>query len=207
MNLADPDRDAGPDPAGWTQSELVAALQRHEATAFEWLVRHYSGRLLATARRLLRDEADCADAVQEAFLSAYRSIDGFEGNATLTTWLHRIVVNCCLMLLRKQRRRNETSIDDLLPQFDRTGHRIDPGRGWRSTPDEELLKSETRALVRRLIDQLPDDYRIVLLLRDIEELDTEETARLLQVTVGTVKTRLHRARQALQTLLTPHFTQ
>jgi RNA polymerase sigma-70 factor (ECF subfamily) len=159
--------------------------------------------MLAVARRLLRTEEDSADAVQDAFLCAFRSLDGFEGNSALGTWLHRIVVNVCLMRLRARSRSREVRIDDLLPTFDETGHHGRPVRAWEDQALARLSQAETRAHVRASIDRLPNSYREVLLLRDIEELDTEQTAQQLGINPGAVKTRLHRARQALRTLLEP----
>ena len=159
--------------------------------------------MLAVARRFLRTEEDSADAVQEAFLSAFRSLDGFEGNSTLGTWLHRIVVNVCLRRLQARSRSREVRIDDLLPTFDETGHHSRPVRPWEDQALARLIQAETRAHVRECIDRLPNSYREVLLLRDIEELDTGQTAQQLGINPGAVKTRLHRARQALRTLLEP----
>src|SRR5262249_23158228 len=171
--------------------------------ACEALVRQHGGRMLVVARRFLRTEEDSADAVQDAFLSAFRSLDGFEGNSALGTWLHRIVVNVCLMRLRARSRSREVRIDDLLPTFDASGHHSRPVRGWEDQGLARLTREEARAHVRDCIDRLPDAYREVLVLRDIEELDTEQTARQLGIAPGAVKTRLHRARQALRTLLEP----
>ncbi len=184
---------------------LLAALRAGDEAAFERLVRGCSGRLLAVARRILGHEDDARDALQEALLSAFRSLPHFQGGARLSTWLHRIVINAALNKLRRRQRREERPIDDLLPKFLGDGHRAEPGGEWRQPAEDFLQRQETRALVRAAIDQLPETYRTVLLLRDIEELETEETATLLQVTPGVVKTRLHRARQALRTLLDPHL--
>src|SRR5262249_14100424 len=135
------------------------------------------------------------------FLAAFRAIDTFAGAARLSTWLHRIVLNAALMKLRSRRRRREEPIDDLLPRFDEDGYWAEPASGWDTSSDVLLERQETRAMVRNPIDRLPANYRSVLLLRDIEELDTDEVASLLGVTSNAVKTRLHRARQALRTLL------
>src|SRR5262249_37590256 len=117
--------------------------------------------------------------------------------------LHRIVVNVCLMRLRARSRSREVPIDDLLPAFDGTGHHARPVRPWEEQALARLTRAETRAHVRACIDRVPHPYRAVLLLRDIEERDTEHTARQLGINPGAVKTRLHRARQALRTLLEP----
>ena len=188
-------------PSGGGEDDLLARLRAGDDDAFAVLVRSHSGRLLAAARRLLRNDEDAADAVQEAFLSAFRSIDRFSGAARLSTWLHRIVINAALMKLRSGSRRPETSIDDLLPRFDADGHFIDEVHGWSESTDDLLERREARLAVQRCIGQLPESYRTVLMLRDIEDLDTEEVAEMLSITANAAKIRLHRARQALRTLL------
>jgi RNA polymerase sigma-70 factor (ECF subfamily) len=189
---------------GEDEQELLTRLRSGDESAYAELVRSHGGRLLAVARRIVRNEADAQDVVQEAFLSAFRGLDGFSGQSRLGTWLHRIAVNAALMRLRRQERRADRPISDLLPRFSADDHQAEPAASW--TPAlEHLQTQELRAMVRQAIDELPDSYRTVLMLRDIEELDTEETARQLQVSVGVVKTRLHRARQALRTLLDARF--
>lgn len=187
------------------EAKLVAALQDGDAAAFEQLVRDNTGRMLSVARRYLRNEDDAQDAVQEAFLSAFKAIDRFEGEAQLSTWLHRIVVNACLMRLRSRRRKPEESIEDQLPGFLENGHLAEPTPGWRARADDLLESSEQRRLVRERIEQLPEGHRTVLLLRDIEGYDTQRTAIELEISPGAVKTRLHRARLALREQLEPHF--
>jgi RNA polymerase sigma-70 factor (ECF subfamily) len=187
------------------EATLVTQLQAGDEDAFEVCVRLHCSRLLAVARRILRNDADAYDAVQDTFLSAFKSIGQFQGQAQLGTWLHGIVVNAALGRLRKQQRHPEQPIEGLLPHFTDDEHQADTPVPWKAAPDVPLQQQESNALVRRCIDQLPESYRIVLLLRDIEGLDTDETARVLGTSVGVVKTRLHRARQALRTLLDPHF--
>ncbi len=165
-------------------------------------MRTYGGRMLAVARRLVRNEEDARDCVQEAFLQAFRNIEKFEQRASLGSWLHRIVANAALMKLRARARRPEQSIEDLLPPFDADGQRTAP-EAELAVSLELLERREVREAVRRAIDQLPDGYRNVLLIRDIEGYDTAETAALLGLTPGAVKTRLHRARTALKSLLAP----
>jgi RNA polymerase sigma-70 factor (ECF subfamily) len=192
-----------PEAPGEDERALVAALRAGDDGAYEQLVRSHAPRMLAVARRLLGDGEDARDAVQEAFGSAFRSIGSFAGQARLSTWLHRIVVNAALMRLRTRRRKPEQPLDDLLPRFESDGHRRDPGGPWQ--PAERLERREARKLVRDAIERLPESYRTVLVLRDIEGLDTAQAAELLGVSTGVVKTRLHRARQALRTLLDPYL--
>ena len=186
------------------EAELVERLRGSDAHAYEQLINEYGGRMMAVARRLLRNEEDARDAVQEAFLGAFRNLDQFEGSARLSTWLHRIVVNAALMKLRSKSRRPEQSIDELLPRFNAGGEAEELPRRW-SEVSEALEQKETRQLVQDLIGKLPDSYRTVLLLRDIEQMDTQEAADVLGISENAVKTRLHRARQALRSLLDEHF--
>jgi RNA polymerase sigma-70 factor (ECF subfamily) len=183
---------------------FLERLRAGDESARAALVRQYTGRLLAVARRLLRCEQDCADAVQDAFLSAFRSLDTFAGHSSLGTWLHRIVVNACLMRRRIQSRRREVALQ-VLPCKGEMGQQTESTRGPEEPAPALVIRAETRARVRALIDQLPEGHRTVLILRDIEERDTEETARHLGIAPGAVKTRLHRARQALRALLEPLF--
>lgn len=188
------------------ERELVARLRQGDDDAYEQFVRAHSDALLAVARRFLRSEDDARDALQDAFLAAFKALPNFEGGSKLSTWLHRIVVNACLMKLRSSRRRRESSIESLLPTFLPDGHRAEVGPGWAATADELLSDGETRVMVRAKLDELPDDFRTVLWLRDIEELDTAATAAALEISEAAVKTRLHRARQALRTLLEREFS-
>lgn len=181
---------------------LVARLQAGDPDAYETLVRVHSGRLLSVARRFLPNNDDAQDAVQDAFIKAFRAIGTFEERAQLHTWLHRILVNTALMKIRSRKRRPEESIDDLLPTFQADGHQTTESREW---SDAIFERKETAAMVRQAIAQLPDQYRVVLTLRDIEERDTLETATALGTTTTVVKVRLHRARQALRTLLDREF--
>lgn len=187
------------------EATLVAQLRAGDEAAFEQVVRKYGGRLLAVARRIVNSEEDARDVVQDAFLNAFKSFDRFEGNAKLSTWLHRIVVNAALMKLRTRKRKPEQSIESMLPSFLDDGHHEERFQSWDEPIDKIMERAENRELVRRQIDALPEGYRTVLVLRDIEGLDTEETANVLGLSVNATKIRLHRARQALRTLLAPHF--
>jgi len=188
------------------EAALIARIRAGDGEAYEILVRRHAPRMLAVARRLLRNGDDARDAVQEAFLAAYRHAASFAGGSALATWLHRIVVNAALMKIRSRSRRPEESIEELLPNFQEDGHMIGPAGRWRTEEGQGKLEREERcALVRQCIAQLPETYRTVLMLRDIEELDPQETATLLDTSVNAVNIRLHRARQALRALLDPHL--
>jgi len=180
-----------------TYSEDVFLAERicaGDEEATERLFRRYAGRMLTAARRFLRCEAECADAVQDAFLAAFRAMPSFNGTAQLGTWLHRILINVCLSRLRRKHRQPTVPLDGLLP----TAH-----ASWKDRPEARLTRGELRDQVHACIDRLPTPYRTVIILRDIEERDTDETAALLGTNQAVVKTRLHRARQALRSLLEP----
>lgn len=187
------------------EQALLVRLRAGDQAAYETLVRDYGGRLLAVARRFLSNEEDAHDVLQEAFLSAFRALPNFAGESRLTTWLHRIVVNAALMKLRSRQRRPECSIEDLLPRFQADGHQADPAVDWSNAAEAALERGESRALIHAALEQLPEAYRTVLVLRDLEEVDTETAATMLEVSPSVIKTRLHRARQALRTLLDRHF--
>jgi RNA polymerase sigma-70 factor (ECF subfamily) len=190
---------------GTGEADLVERLQAGDEAAYEHVVRTYAPRMLVVARRFLNHEQDAQDAVQDALLSAFRSIGSFAGKSSLGTWLHRIVVNAALARLRSGRRRTERSIDELVPRFLADGHMEGEVAAWAVTLDRAVAERETRRVVRGSIEQLPESYRAVLLLRDIEGQSTAETAEVLGLNEGAVKTRLHRARQALRTLLDPYM--
>ena len=126
---------------------------------------------------MVRNEEDAQDAVQQAFLSAFRSLPTFNGQSRLTTWLHRIVTNAALMKLRTRGRRPEESIEDLLPTFLEDGHHAEQFSEWSLPADARMVRRETRKHVRAAIDRLPESYRTVLVLRDIEELEYRRRPR------------------------------
>jgi RNA polymerase sigma-70 factor (ECF subfamily) len=182
--------------------DLIRRLKAGDEDAYAAVVRTLGGRMLSVARRFLRDEEAARDAVQDAFLSAFRGIHAFDGEAELATWLHRIVVNAALMKLRTRRRKPEESIEPMLPAFAEDGHHATrPVTAWAMSAEQALLRRETRERVRAAIAELPESYRTVLLLRDIEERSTREAANLVGVSENALKLRLHRARQALATKL------
>ena len=183
------------------ERDLVRRLRAGDEHAFEVLVGRFAPRMLAVARRFLPDEQDARDVVQNALMSVIKAIHNFEQKSQLSTWLHRIVVNEALMEIRRRRHRGEDSIDDLLPRFDSHGKwsANDSNSGF--LDDLPMERRENRNLVRKCIARLPEFYRTVLLMRDIEDLDNSEIAQMLNVTTNACKVRIHRARQALRAIL------
>lgn len=197
---------AGADDSDPDDHALVDCMRLGEHRCYDIFVRRFGSRVLAVAKRYLRSEADAADCFQETFIAAFNSIERFEQRASLGTWLRSITVNQCLMRVRTNSRRREESIEHLLPEFDERGKRIaafEPADN--SDAGESIDESQTKSIVRSKINELPDDYRMTLLLRDIDGYSTQETAEILGINVNAVKTRLHRARSALKTLLEPEL--
>jgi RNA polymerase sigma-70 factor (ECF subfamily) len=186
-----------------SESALVQQLRSGDRPSTERFVREHAGWMLALAQRYVKDATLAEDCVQEAFLQAFRSIGEFEGRSALKSWLYRIVINTALMKLRSRRCAVEQPIEDFLPHSDRHCCRMQASWTELATPHEILERKEARELVVAKMMELPDSYRIVLLLRDIEGMSTEETARALAMTEGAVKVRLHRARAAFKMLVEP----
>lgn len=180
------------------EAVLLAAVRAGDQVASAAFVRRFGGRMTAAAVRLLRDAALAEDCVQEAFVSAFRNLHRFEGRSSLGTWLHRITVNACLVKLRVRKRASECSLEGILPGSEAAGD--GHGLGWQNpaSAEDQVAENQLRDLVRAQIGELPDGYRIVLTLRDIQELNTREVAALLRISEGAVKVRLHRARAALR---------
>ena len=188
------------DARPWDESRVLDGLRRGDELAFTQVYQRYGGRMLATARRLLRNDEDALDAVQEAMISAFRGIATFGGEAQIGTWLHRIVVNAALMRLRTRKRKPETPIEDLLPTYKPDGHRLlsAPGEPY---PDRALEQAQLLALLRSCVNEIPEMYRQAYVLRDMEDMSNDEVAMALGITPNAAKIRVHRARQALMTLV------
>ncbi|MGQ0657601.1 MAG: sigma-70 family RNA polymerase sigma factor [Chromatiales bacterium] len=188
-----------------SEAALIEGLKRGDDEAFKTLVRQYGDYLYRVALRVTRSETEAGEAVQEALIGTFRSIASFESRSTLKTWLHRLVVNSALMRLRSIERRAEVSIDELVPEIEDV--REEPEWTFVESVEAALERDSVRAAVTQAMGRLPDRYRILLVLRDIEGFDTHEVAQLLGDTEGNVKVRLHRARAALKTLLEPLYRQ
>ena len=185
------------------KQEHVNIARADESIDPEHLVRENIGWMLALAERLLRDRGLAEDAVQDSLISALRGLDNFRGESSLKTWLHRITTNTALSKLRQLNRVIEQSIDEYLPIFDSNECRIEPPWTHLASITELLEIEDIRERVSDGINILPDTYRIVLQLRDIEGYDTSETADLLGISIENVKVRLHRSRAALKRILEP----
>lgn len=182
--------------------ELVRFAQGGENRAFDELVRRYQDKVYRLSYKILRHEDDAAEALQDAFLSAYRGLRNFKAESTFSTWLYRIATNASLMKYRK-RRDGHVSLD----QSQSASEETEPLQiaDWAAQPPEDLLTAETRQVMAEGIERLPEELRTVFVLRDIEELSNAEVAEILNLSVAAVKSRLHRGRIQLRERLNRYF--
>ncbi len=180
---------------------LAGLAQGGNEVAVRLITQRHNRRLFRVARSVLHDDAEAEDVVQDAYVRAFTHLDGFRGEATLSTWLTRIALNEALGRLR--RRRLTVGLEDIDAISDQGEARVIylPSARQDSNPEHAAARAEVRRLLERAVDQLPDPFRMVFMLRDIEEMSVEETASHLGLRPETVKTRLHRARRLLREAL------
>ncbi len=191
-----------------SEAELIEGLQAADPAAYRRFVDQNSANVYNLALKLLGNEQEAEDVLQETFLSAFRAIDRFKARAKLSTWLYRIAYNASLMHLRKRGRMTTLSLDQPLndeQQADELSERI--LIDWSTVPDDQLLTSEARHEMDRAIAALPESLRSAFVLRDVQGLSGAETAEVLGITVQAVKNRLHRARLVLRDRLSTYFAE
>ena len=197
MRTAQPVRD----DSGEDDHALAARIVGGDAAAFEIVMRRHNGALFRTARAILRDDADAEDALQEAYLAAYRNLGTFRGDARLSTWLTRIVINQALGRLRARRRDNVVGLHDDLgePAGEAGGDAMDETPA--ASPETGTLRTQLRRLLEREIDALPLAFRTAFMLREVEEMPIDDVAASLEIAEATVRTRVFRARAMLRAAL------
>lgn len=184
--------DETPDP------ELLHRAQTGDVGAFELLVERHRDEVYGLAYRMTRSEADAAEVTQEAFLSAYQGLKTFRGDAAFGSWVYRIAANHALMRLRHQKVRNNAEEQLAEPEFTPRGTLAEQPAEWAKPAEDQALDAELRRAIQQATDLLPEGYREVFLLKDVDGLSYEEIADLLKISVPAVKSRLHRARLALR---------
>ena len=187
-------------------SSLVAALRRGEPTAAESLIAAYGDRAFRLATRITGNAEDAKEVVQDALWSVTRKIELFRGDSAFGSWFYRVVANSAYQWLRKRRGRGaDVSLDAVLPAFDQHGRHPEPIADWSTSLDDPARQTELRMLLGAAIEELRADYRMVVVLRDVEGLSYQDIAEALGLSIGNVKTRLHRARLFLRKRLDAHF--
>lgn len=179
--------------------ELLARAQAGDMSAFEALVGRHEDKVYGLALRMTRSEADAAEITQDTFLSAYQHLSEFRGEAAFGSWVHRIAANNALMRLRRQKVLDIVSDDLAGPEFTDRGSLAEPPESdWSRRADDQLLDEELGRAIQAATDALPEGYREVFLLKDVEGLSYEEISEMVGISVPAVKSRLHRARLALR---------
>jgi RNA polymerase sigma-70 factor (ECF subfamily) len=195
----DPEGHCMPETAGGTTAPLTA----------ERVFTEYAPRVYNLARRMLGNDADAEDVTQDVLLQVVRKLDTFRGESAFPTWLHRVTVNAALAHRRKratrQQRQTHDPLDTLFSGAGDGHHHVSPVRPWSVSPDQPLLDAETQELIERAIAKLPEVYRDVYVLADVEGLPNAEIGEMLELSVPAVKSRLHRARLIMRDALSPHF--
>ncbi len=188
------------DPGDASDEILVAAIRAGDDTAFDTLVMRYQERVHRLARRLSGDANDAEEILQDTFMQVYRKLDTFRGDSRFSTWLYRVATNCALMHRRSRQRHQAESLEAYLPLFDESGRhaRIDVDYSRAARVDEILERQQLAEAAMRALAGLPEMYRSVFVLRDLEELSTAEAAEVLQIEPSAVRQRLHRARLMLR---------
>lgn len=171
----------------------------------EKVFREYAPRVYSLARRMMGNDADAEDVTQDVLLQVVRKLDTFRGESQFPTWLHRVTVNTALAHRSKRARRQEHEIHDPLQIFQTDGHFAHPVRKWHTTPDKQAINHETQELIEQAIQGMPEMYRDVYVLADVEGLSNPEIGEILGLSVSAVKSRLHRGRLMLRDVLAPHF--
>jgi RNA polymerase sigma-70 factor (ECF subfamily) len=182
-------------------NELVEVARSGDAAVFRTIMQRHNRRLYRVARGILGDDVDTEDVVQETYVKAFENLAGFRGESSLATWLTRIAINEALGRKRKRRPTADLRKVDMLDEQGEVRVLIFPGTRIDSNPESEASRAEIRRLLERAVDDLPDSFRIVFVMREIEQMNVEETASQLDIPPETVKTRLHRARRMLREAL------
>lgn len=186
-----------------TDKNLIEKTKNGDNSAFEELVKKYEQKIYNLALRLTSNPEEVGDILQETFLKAYRSLNSFKGEANFSTWLYRIAMNIALMRKRKEKGKIFESLDRILPTAEGELHKEIPD--WSTNPEAEIENKEVRNILTNALASLPDDYRAVLVLRDIQNLSNKEVSEILKLSIPTVKSRLHRARLFLRNEVSKYF--
>lgn len=179
-----------------TESELIQKSQAGDMDAFEQLILRYEKRIYAIAYKYMGNHEDASDMAQEALIKAYQSMNSFRGEAAFGTWLGKITANRCLDELRKRKHMQMTSLDDAIELEE--GSVQKELECPKATPEEHAIEQETAGYIQNLIDELKEEYRLAIILRELEGHSYEEIAEMLSCSLGTVKSRISRARQYLK---------
>ena len=188
-----------------TEEALVRDLQNGNLDAYDKLAEIYQKKIYGLSFHLTRNQMDAQDVTQEVLLTLFRKINMFQGKSAFSSWVYRIAVNASYMKLRSKKKEPNVSIDELMPSFNSAGFQQEKIQDWSENTESLLFTKETRDVINKAVDLLPEKEKVVFLLRDVEGLSSEKTGEILDLTVPAVKSRLHRARLFLRKKLSDYF--
>ena len=187
------------------EEALVKDFQAGNLDAYDKIAELYQKRIYTLSFNLMRNQMDAQDVVQEVLLTLFNKIHTFQGKSAFSSWVYRITLNSSYMKLRSKKKEPKISIDELLPSFNSTGFQQEKIKDWSENTESLLFTNETRGMINKAVDLLPEKERVVFLLRDVEGLSTEKVSEVLDLTIPAVKSRLHRARLFLRKKLSGYF--
>ncbi len=187
------------------ENELVRALQNGDLKAFDKLVELYQKKIYGLSFNLTRNAMDAQDITQEVLLTIFKKINTFQGRSAFSSWVYRITLNAAYMKLRSKKKEPNVSLDDLLPSYNSSGYQKDKIQDWSENTESLLFSNETKEVIQKAVDQLPEKEKVVFILRDVDGLSTEKVSEILDLTIPAVKSRLHRARLFLRKKLSNYF--
>ena len=187
------------------EEELVREFQAGKREAYDKIADIYQKKIYSLSYNLTRNQMDAQDVTQEVLLTLFRKINMFQGKSAFSSWVYRITLNASYMKLRRKKKEPNISIDEVMPSFNGAGFQQEKIKDWSDNTESLMFTNETRSVIKKAVDLLPEKEKVVFLLRDVEGLSTEKTGEVLDLTVPAVKSRLHRARLFLRKKLSNYF--
>lgn len=187
------------------EEKLVKELQAGKIEAFDEIVKLYQRKIYSLGFNLTRNQMDAQDIMQDVLLTIFKKIDTFQGKSAFSSWVYRITLNASYMKLRSRKKEQHISIEETLPPFNGAGYQKEKIRDWSENTESSLFVNETRVVIEKAVEQLPEKEKVVFLLRDVDGLSTEKVSEILDLSVPAVKSRLHRARLFLRKKLSNYF--
>ena len=187
------------------EEDLVRKFQGGDLEAFDKLAQIYQKKVYGLSFNLTRNQMDAQDVAQEVLLTIYRKIHTFQGKSAFSSWVYRVTLNATYMKLRSKKKEPKISIEDMLPSFNSSGYQQEKIQDLSENTESLLFSNETKSVIKKAVDQLPEKEKVVFMLRDVEGLSTEKVGEILDLTIPAVKSRLHRARLFLRKKLSGYF--
>jgi len=188
-----------------TEEILVKEFQEGNLEAYDQIAERYQKKIYGLSFNLCRNQMDAQDVTQEVLLTLYKKINTFQGKSAFSSWVYRITLNATYMKLRSKKKEPNVSLDDMMPSFNGSGFHQEKIQDWSESTESLLFTNETKEIIQKAVDLLPEKEKVVFVLRDVDGLSTEKVSEILDLTIPAVKSRLHRARLFLRKKLSNYF--